>query len=125
MSYWEAEYEKLLFLTQYNFKVYNYSTGRYAAICMITDECCITYHEWPQFGDFNIIITKNLEDLKHYKFQQVYRYQWLINNIYDKYKKAHNCKWWSNIKHIDLFVFYLHDQIENHKNIFGVPIDQV
>ena len=125
MLYGEDEYEKLKFLTQYNFKVYNYSTGQYIAICMITDECCITYHEWPQFGDFNILITKSFEDLKHHKYQQVYSHQWLQSNAYAKYEQVHNCKSWSKIDTIDLFVFYLQEQIENCKNIFGTPIGKV
>ncbi len=121
MKYGSNEYEQLKFLTQYNFKVQNFSNDRYIEICLITDKCCITYHDWPQFGDFNIIITKNLEDRKNYRYQAVYGYNWLLENVPPKYKQCIKSKNWSRI---DLFVFYVCDQIENHRNVFDVSIDE-
>lgn len=119
MTYGVYEYERLKFLTQYNFKVQNFSNGRYVEICLITDKYCITYHDWPQFGDFNIIITKNLDDRKNYRYQAVLGYEWLLENVLPKYRQCQNDPKCSKI---NLFSFYLHDQLENHRNLFDISL---
>ena len=115
MTYGADEYEQLKFLTQYNFEVINLSDSKCINICLMNDECCITYHEWPQFGDFNILITKNLDDLKNYHYQAVYGYSWLLENVLPKYRQCVSNPKYSTI---DLFSFYLRDQLENHRNLF-------
>ena len=119
MTYGMNEYEKLEFLTRYNFKVENFSNGRYIEISIITDKYCITYHDWPQFGDFNIFITKNREERRNYHYIAVYGYNWLLDNVLPKYRK---CKSTTKYTKIDLFSFYLHDQLENHRDIFDISV---
>ena len=120
MTYGLSEYEQLEFLSQYNFKVQNCSNSRYIEICLISDNCCITYHDWPQFGDFNIFITKNLEDRKSHRFQAVYGYHWLLENVLPKYNQCENDPNYSKIK---LFSFYMRDQLKNHRNVFDISMD--
>ena len=119
MTYGLLEYEQLKFLREYNFKVLNFSNGKYTEICLITDKLCITYHEWPQFNDFNIIITKTLEDRKNHSYQAVYGDKWFMENVLPKYKQ---CKNSTKCSRIDLVSFYLHDQLENHRKIFDISI---
>ena len=120
MEHGKLEYYKLLFLTEHGFSIQNNSNGKYVEIACITDECCIIYHEWFQFGDFNIFITKNMEEYKNYIFHRVYGLKWLVDNVLPKYKQATNRKRPSKI---ELVEFYLQEQIKNKEPAFGVSIN--
>jgi len=120
MTYGEYECEKIKFLTQYNFKVQNFSNGRYTEIYLINDKCCIIYHEWPQFGDFNVIITSNIDEYKAHKFQRTYSLNWLLDNISLENKQKVNV---NKLSKVELFELYVKQQIQNHQDAFGVPIN--
>lgn len=116
------EYEQLSFLKRFGFKVENYSNGKYIAICCTNKKYCITYHEWPQFGDFNIFITNSINDLKEYNFQHVFDDRWLYDDVLPKFKLINNKNKWSRI---ELVIFYLKDQLENKKDVFGIPFHEI
>ncbi len=87
---------------------------------MLKDGHCIAYHRWPQFGDFNILITDSIDDLLHYKYKQTYGIKWFVENIAPKYMCVKQVKKWT---WIDLMEFYLQDQIDNHRDVFGLKLN--
>lgn len=120
MTYGKYEYDQLLFLTQYGFRVQNASNGKYTEIYIFNDKCCITYHEWPQFGDFNIIITSNIDERKAYKYQCTYGLSWLLDSISLENKQKVNIH---KLSHIELFVLYVKQQIQNNQDVFGMSLN--
>ena len=119
MIYGSLEFDKLKFLTEYGFTIENHSTGRIIEIWCISNNGCIIYHEWPQFNDFDIFITNNVVDYVQHNYKRTYNYSWLIGNVESFYKEIANSKKWEKI---DLVEFYLHKQIRDGSEIFGIKI---
>ncbi len=119
MIYGLDEYNQLDFLERYNFKVENHSNGRYTEICLINDEVCITYHEWPQFGDCIVFVSNSLKDYQNHKYLRTYSLNWFINNVEPNLKIVNPKKRYS---FIELFKFYIENQLRNNNPIFEVTI---
>ena len=122
MEYGKIEYEKMLFLKEYGFEIYNDSNGRYEEIYCVRQDCCIVYHRWSQFGDFNVIITENVDKYKNYVFDRVYGINWIIKNVVPRYTEINGKNRW---EYIDLVVFYLKDKIANKEEAFGIIINNL
>lgn len=120
MEYGKLEYNKLLFLSEYGFRIQNNSNGKYIEIACIKNDFCIIYHEWFQFGDFNIFIVKSMDEYKNHIFQRVYGLKWLVDNVLPKYKQATARK---KASKIELVEFYLREQINNQESAFGVLLN--
>ena len=119
MIFGQLEFNKLNFLTEYGFAIENHSTGSYTEIWCISDYGCIIYHEWPQFNDFEIFVTKSVNDYIKYNYQNTYNYNWLNDNVIPIYKQTFNVNKWEKI---DLIEFYLKEQIRNSADIFGIKL---
>ena len=120
MIYGLSEYERLKFLEEYNFRIHNNSNGKYVEILCIRNDCCIIYHEWPQFGDFNVFISNSIEDYKKHIYQKSYGINWLVGNVLPQYQQATNAK---KASKIELIEFYIRNQVKNEEDVFGVLID--
>lgn len=120
MDYGILEYEKLQFLTAYDFQIQNNSNKKYIEIFCTKNNICITYHEWPQFADFYVLITSNIDEYKAHKFQRSYGLNWLLDNISLKNKQNFNI---NKLSKIELFEVYVKQQIQNRQEAFGVLIN--
>lgn len=120
LMYGLLEYEKLVFLENYGFSIVNNSSAKIIEINCIRDDYCITYHEWHQFGDFNIFVTKSLDDLKKYNYLRTYGIRWLIDNILPRYKLSNSHK---NPSYAELVEFYIREQLKNRQEVFGIQIN--
>lgn len=119
MIYGLLEFSKLNFLTEYGFNIENHSTGKIIEIWCISDHGCIIYHEWPQFNDFDIFITKSISDYINHNYQETYNFTWLINHVVPVYQRVFGTKKWEKI---DLVEFYLREHIRNGNEIFGIKL---
>lgn len=119
MIYGLDEYNQLKFLEQYNFNVENHSNGRYTEIYLINDDGCIVYHEWPQFGNCAVFVSKSSEDYQNHKFLRSYNLNWFVNNIKPDLKNKNLKKRYS---FIELVKFYIEEELKNNNAIFEVKV---
>lgn len=133
MTYGVSEYNKLKFLEQYDIMVENHSNGKYTEICMIAEGICVTYHEWPQFNDQLVIVSKNIEERKEHRGKS-YTPKWFYEQIVHEEEEDIPNLTWSVVDHvrylrnkkqhafIDLVVEYIRQSIEKDGTLFEIPV---
>lgn len=114
-------YNELKFLEEYFPQSYVSDDNKSLNITFYKYNCAITYHEFPQFGDFNIIVSNNFEDYNNKKYKRIYGINWIVQNVLPIYKCKMQKKEFSNL---ELIKFYLNNQIENKKDIFGIEFNE-
>ena len=100
---------------------------------MIAEGICVTYHEWPQFNDQLVIVSKNIEEHKEHRGKS-YTPKWFYEQIVHEEEEDIPNLTWSVVDHvrylrnkkqhafIDLVVEYIRQSIEKDGTFFEIPV---
>ena len=106
-------------LKKYSFESNICSDGNSINVSFYNDVCCITYHEYLQFGDYDVFVSNSLEDYQNHKYLRIYGLNWFVNNVLPDIKKINYKKDYS---FIELVKFYIVKQLERNDTIFEIKI---
>ncbi len=109
----------LKLLELHGFQIQNDSTSRYTTVYCTREDVCLVYHEWPQFGDFNIFVCQSIEAYSRHRYLRTYDRNWLIDRVSDKDQGPTGTRRCENMRLVEL---YLHDRIKNRQDIFEIPM---
>lgn len=108
------------FLEQYSFLKHISTIGSAISVSYYKPGCCITYHEYLQFGDCNVFLSNSLEDYSNHNYAKVYGLNWFVENVLQQLKYKNPKKRYS---FLDMVQFYLIEEITKSNCIFNISLN--